>query len=84
MINGTALRSVAYRSAIVAAAMATPGLANVPAKNLHTMIAAMLFANPVPSTNRQNRGNTMRYTARRPKVSLSGEAISGPSPMPAL
>ena len=69
---------------MVAAAMLTLGLAKVPAKNLQNITAAMLWENPVPRTNRAKTGSTVKYTALLPKLSLSGEAITGPKAIPRL
>ena len=71
-------------SEIVAEARLTPGLANIPAKNLQMVMEATLCDRPAPRRNSAKVGVVRRYTAFRPNVSLSGDEMTGPNAMPRL
>ena len=84
MAKGTPRLTGAQTSAMVAEARLTPGLAKVPAKNLHMVRAVMFGENPAPMVNRAKIGMVVRYTALRPKVSDIGEETTGPNAIPRL
>jgi hypothetical protein len=71
-------------SEIVAEARLTPGLANIPAKNLQMVRPARLRDRPDPRVKSAKVGVVRRYTVFRPKVSLNGDEMTGPNAMPRL
>ena len=77
-----ARRRGAIKSAMVAAAMDTPGAANMPAKNRSMIREVMLRARPDPRTKMSKSGRVRRKTNLRPKVSDNGLDIEGPNARP--